>query len=198
MFYRNLSKSCICSSSNIDVHTSENAFLHINTFQKQSFSLKKKLFQTTDIPEVDLMVPSEVANNNSTSATTNTTTTSLSSSSSSSSSTTSNVIEHNPQGGLIKLEDKQQPLLLSSHQQNPLQTTLQTSTIRDDHNPFDISGGQKSKMTLGQMALAGIVISSGPGDHFETYEGYYYIIICSRSLLFFSILLFFFSQSYFH
>ena len=136
------------------------------------------------------MVPSEVANNNSTSATTNTTTTSLSSSSSSSS-TTSNVIEHNPQGGLIKLEDKQQPLLLSSHQQNPLQTTLQTSTIRDDHNPFDISGGQKSKMTLGQMALAGIVISSGPGDHFETYEGYYYIIICSRSLLFFSILLFF-------
>merc|ERR1719433_848404 len=126
--------------------------------------------QTTDIPEVDLMVPSEVANNNSTSATTNTTTTSLSSSSSSSSSTTSNVIEHNPQGGLIKLEDKQQPLLLSSHQQNPLQTTLQTSTIRDDHNPFDISGGQKSKMTLGQMALAGIVISSGPGDHFETYE----------------------------
>merc|ERR550532_1741868 len=25
-------------------------------------------------------------------------------------------------------------------------------------------------MTLGQMALAGIVISSGPGDHFETYE----------------------------
>ena len=144
------------------------------------------------------MVPSEVANNNSTSATTNTTTTSLSSSSSSSSSTTSNVIEHNPQGGLIKLEDKQQPLLLSSHQQNPLQTTLQTSTIRDDHNPFDISGGQKSKMTLGQMALAGIVISSGPGDHFETYEGYYYIIICSRSLLFFSILLFSFSQSYFH
>ena len=131
------------------------------------------------------MVPSEVANNNSTSATTTTTTTSLSSSSSS---TTSNVIEHNPQGGLIKLEDKQQPLLLSSHQQNPLQTTLQTSTIRDDHNPFDISGGQKSKMTLGQMALAGIVISSGPGDHFETYEGYYYKIICSRSLL----LLFFF------
>ena len=134
------------------------------------------------------MVPSEVANNNSISATTTTTTTSLSSSSSSS--TTSNVIEHNPQGGLIKLEDKQQPLLLSSHQQNPLQqTTLQTSTIRDDHNPFDISGGQKSKMTLGQMALAGIVISSGPGDHFETYEGYYYYkIICSRSLL----LLFFF------
>ena len=129
------------------------------------------------------MVPSEVANNNSISATATTTTTSLSSSSSS---TTSNVIEHNPQGGLIKLEDKQQPLLLSSHQQNPLQqTTLQTSTIRDDHNPFDISGGQKSKMTLGQMALAGIVISSGPGDHFETYEGYYYKIICSRSLLLF-------------
>ena len=29
----------------------------------------------------------------------------------------------------------------------------------------------RAKMTLGQMALAGIVISSGPGDHFETYEG---------------------------
>ncbi len=38
----------------------------------------------------------------------------------------------------------------------------QLATIRDE--------GQ-TKMTLGQMALAGIVISSGPGDYFETYEG---------------------------
>lgn len=37
----------------------------------------------------------------------------------------------------------------------------QLSMVRDE--------GQ-TKMTLGQMALAGIVISSGPGDHFETYE----------------------------
>jgi hypothetical protein len=42
----------------------------------------------------------------------------------------------------------------------------QLTTVRDDqHN------GQ-AKMTLGQLALAGIVISSGPGGHFETYEGY--------------------------
>ena len=47
------------------------------------------------------------------------------------------------------------------HQQNQHQLT----TVRDDQ-----AGGQ-AKMTLGQMALAGIVISSGPGDHFETYEG---------------------------
>ena len=40
----------------------------------------------------------------------------------------------------------------------------QLQTIRDE------KAGQ-SKMTLGQMALAGIVISSGPGDHFETFEG---------------------------
>ena len=39
------------------------------------------------------------------------------------------------------------------------------TTIRNE-----AAGGQ-AKMTLGQMALAGIVISSGPGDHFETYEG---------------------------
>lgn len=39
----------------------------------------------------------------------------------------------------------------------------QLTTIRDEQG-----GG---KMTLGQMALAGIVISSGPGDYFETYEG---------------------------
>ena len=32
----------------------------------------------------------------------------------------------------------------------------------------------RAKMTLGQMALAGIVISSGPGDHFETYEGTFF------------------------
>ena len=36
----------------------------------------------------------------------------------------------------------------------------------------DRVGGQ-AKMTLGSMALAGIVISSGPGDYFETYEGNY-------------------------
>ena len=41
----------------------------------------------------------------------------------------------------------------------------QLATVRDDQ-----AGGQ-AKMTLGQMTLAGIVISSGPGDHFETYEG---------------------------
>ena len=41
----------------------------------------------------------------------------------------------------------------------------QLATVMDDQ-----AGGQ-AKMTLGQMALAGIVISSGPGDHFETYEG---------------------------
>ena len=41
----------------------------------------------------------------------------------------------------------------------------QLTTVRDEQ-----AGGQ-TKMTLGQMALAGIVISSGPGDHFETYEG---------------------------
>ena len=41
----------------------------------------------------------------------------------------------------------------------------QLSTVCDEQ-----AGGQ-AKMTLGQMALAGIVISSGPGDHFETYEG---------------------------
>ena len=39
----------------------------------------------------------------------------------------------------------------------------QLTTVRDESN--------QTKMTLGQMALAGIVISSGPGDHFETYEG---------------------------
>ena len=33
----------------------------------------------------------------------------------------------------------------------------------------------RAKMTLGQMALAGIVISSGPGDHFETYEGNFFL-----------------------
>ena len=106
------------------------------------------------------MVPSEVSNNSTTSA--------------SSSSITSNVIEHNPQG--IKLEDHK----LISSQQTPLQT-LQT-TIRDDPNAAN-SGNQKSRMTLGQMALAGIVISSGPGDHFETYEGHY-IIICRLALFF--------------
>ena len=95
------------------------------------------------------MVPSEVANNS-------TTTTA--------SSITSNVIEH-PQG--IKLEDHK-PL---SSSQSPSLQTLQTSILRDDPNAAN--AGQKSKMTLGQMALAGIVISSGPGDHFETYEGYY-------------------------
>lgn len=41
----------------------------------------------------------------------------------------------------------------------------QLATVRDEK-----TGGQ-TKMTLGQLALAGIVISSGPGDHFETYEG---------------------------
>ena len=55
--------------------------------------------------------------------------------------------------------------------QSPALQTLQTSILRDDPNAAN--AGQKSKMTLGQMALAGIVISSGPGDHFETYEGYY-------------------------
>lgn len=39
----------------------------------------------------------------------------------------------------------------------------QLATIRDEQG--------SGKMTLGQMALAGIVISSGPGDYFETYEG---------------------------
>ena len=41
----------------------------------------------------------------------------------------------------------------------------QLATVRDE------SAGGQTKMTLGQLALAGIVISSGPGDHFETYEG---------------------------
>ena len=96
------------------------------------------------------MVPSEVANNSTTTI-------------SASSIITSNVIEH-PQG--IKLEGHKP---LSS--QSPSLQTLQTSILRDDPNAAN--AGQKSKMTLGQMALAGIVISSGPGDHFETYEGYY-------------------------
>ena len=42
---------------------------------------------------------------------------------------------------------------------------LNLATVKDERD------GGTAKMTLGQMALAGIVISSGPGDHFETYEG---------------------------
>ena len=45
------------------------------------------------------------------------------------------------------------------------QPQLNLATVKDDRD------GGTTKMTLGQMALAGIVISSGPGDHFETYEG---------------------------
>ena len=45
------------------------------------------------------------------------------------------------------------------------QPQLNLATVKDDRD------GGTAKMTLGQMALAGIVISSGPGDHFETYEG---------------------------
>ena len=48
------------------------------------------------------------------------------------------------------------------HQPQP---QLNLATVKDDRD------GGTAKMTLGQMALAGIVISSGPGDHFETYEG---------------------------
>ena len=90
--------------------------------------------QSSDIPDVDLMVPSEV-----------------SASTSSTTLTTSNVILKPHGNG----EDQQHQ---NQHQQPQLQT------IRDE------KAGQ-SKMTLGQMALAGIVISSGPGDHFETFEG---------------------------
>ena len=56
----------------------------------------------------------------------------------------------------------------SSSQANILhqpQPQLNLATVKDDRD------GGTAKMTLGQMALAGIVISSGPGDHFETYEG---------------------------
>ena len=88
-------------------------------------------FQSSDIPDVDLMVPSEV-----------------SASTSSTTLTTSNVILK-PHGNVEDQHQNQQP---------------QLQTIRDE------KAGQ-SKMTLGQMALAGIVISSGPGDHFETFEG---------------------------
>ena len=82
----------------------------------------------------------------------------------------------------------------SSSQANILhqpQPQLNLATVKDDRD------GGTAKMTLGQMALAGIVISSGPGDHFETYEGtvifksitylFHYFSVCantSRTLLF--------------
>ncbi len=53
----------------------------------------------------------------------------------------------------------------SSHILHQPQPQLNLATVKDDRD------GGTAKMTLGQMALAGIVISSGPGDHFETYEG---------------------------
>ena len=108
-------------------------FFYVKTFffSKTCHFTNFFLFQSSDIPDVDLMVPSEV-----------------SASTSSTTLTTSNVILK-PHGNGEDQHQNQQP---------------QLQTIRDE------KAGQ-SKMTLGQMALAGIVISSGPGDHFETFEG---------------------------
>ena len=112
--------------------------LQVRFFLRENIFLLKRAisrfffrFQSSDIPDVDLMVPSEV-----------------SASTSSTTLTTSNVILK-PHGNGEDQHQNQQP---------------QLQTIRDE------KAGQ-SKMTLGQMALAGIVISSGPGDHFETFEG---------------------------
>ena len=59
--------------------------------------------------------------------------------------------------------------MIKNEYNESLQQTSQVKPVQQLSTTSENNG--RAKMTLGQMALAGIVISSGPGDHFETYEG---------------------------
>ena len=60
-------------------------------------------------------------------------------------------------------------VMIKNEYNESLQQTSQVKPVQQLSTTSENNG--RAKMTLGQMALAGIVISSGPGDHFETYEG---------------------------
>ena len=74
--------------------------------------------------------------------------------------------EHSPQGRAGGQQQHWQQRHHQRQQPQPQARPIPRPMIRANRT----SDGQ-SKMVLGQTALAGIVISSGPDGHFETYEG---------------------------
>ena len=145
--------------------------------------MKFPFFQSSDIPDVDMstLVPTEVSTPNSVVSSQSSTSVSLASSTSGLVTTSAGVV---PTSGLVnnpviktEIEDVDMQEIAGSNLdegqqqldyrfESQPQEQLNLTTVKGDQT----TGGQ-AKMTLGQMALAGIVISSGPGDHFETYEG---------------------------
>lgn len=106
--------------------------------------------QTSELPDVDLNASSSSASENNVNSN-GVTSTSVAN---------SNTIPMSTSNVMIKNEYTDYETIEPNPIVKPVVHQLSTSE----------QANGRAKMTLGQMALAGIVISSGPGDHFETYE----------------------------
>ena len=107
--------------------------------------------QTSELPDVDLNASSSSASENNVNSN-GVTSTSVAN---------SNTIPMSTSNVMIKNEYTDYETIEPNPIVKPVVHQLSTSE----------QANGRAKMTLGQMALVGIVISSGPGDHFETYEG---------------------------